>query len=231
MRRNLYFYLYPVKGSFWAWHLDRLREHRLAFNGRRIVVVARDRRTAPMEEVRSRLAGLDAEVLEVRNSPSLWETAPFLKALERLRSASAQEMTFYAHGKGATHRGVESLAVQSWCHAMYRMNLSAVEVIERLMARYSAAGCFRHEQPHGGSGWHYSGNFFWFKHSALFTRDWRRIERSPFGVEGYLGRHIPLGRSCCLTPFIPWAELYARPLALRKCSCWLKALKGRRTAL
>jgi hypothetical protein len=227
MRRNLYFYLYPVQGSFWAWHLERLRERRAVFNGRRIVVVARDRRTAPMEDVRPCLAGLDAEVLEVRNSPRLWETAHFLMGLERLRSDSPREITFYAHGKGAMHRGVEGLSVQSWCHAMYRMCLSSVVLIERLMNRCSALGCFRHKQPHGGSDWHYSGNFFWFKHSALFGGDWRSIQRSPFGVEGYLGRHISVEQACALTPFVPWRELYARPLPLGRCVGWLRTLRRR----
>lgn len=225
MKRNLYYYLYPVSGSLWDWHLDQLRRHAGAFNGKKVVVVAADRRTAPLAAVKRRLAGFGARLLRVRNDPARGEAASFAKGLGLLRSLDASEMTFYAHGKGVTHTGLKSLVMQSWSEAMYAMNLSAPGAVERLMRDHSAVGCFRQEVPHGGSSWHFSGTFFWFKHAALFARSWRDVERSRYGVEGWLGRHLPVEESFSLTPYRHFADLYRRGANRRETRGWLKALR------
>lgn len=227
MKRNLYYYLYPVAGSLWDWHVDQLRRYAGAFNGKKLVVVARDRRTAPLAAVKRRLAGLGARLLTVRNDPRRGEAASFVKGLRLLRSLDDQEMTFYAHGKGVTHVGLKSLVMQSWSEAMYAMNLSDVRSVERLMADHAAVGCFRQQVPHGGSPWHFSGTFFWFNHAALFSRDWRDVDRGRYGVEAWLGRHLPVSQSFSLTPFRHFVDLYRRGATRRESRRWLKAL-GRR---
>lgn len=225
MKRNLYYYLYPVSGSLWDWHLDQLRRYAPAFNGKRVVVVARDRTTAPLAAVKRRLAGLGARLIAVANDPKRGEAASFVKGLGLLRSLDGSEMTFYAHGKGVTHAGLKSLVMQVWSEAMYAMNLSDVPAVERLMREHSAVGCFRQEIPHGGSSWHYSGTFFWFKHAALFSRDWRQVEPSRYGVEGWLGRHVPVEESFSLTPYRHFVDLYRRGATRRETRSWLKALR------
>ncbi|MEK7859331.1 MAG: hypothetical protein AAB320_09350 [Elusimicrobiota bacterium] len=177
--------------------------------------------------VRRRLTGLDAQVLEVVNDPARGETRHFLKGLSLLRSKERDEMTFYAHGKGVTHRGLKSLIMQSWSEAMYAMNLSCVDDVERLMRRHDAAGCFRQELSHGGSRWHFSGTFFWFKHSAVFSRDWRKISRGRYGVEGYLGRHIPIAKSVSLTPYRHFVDLYGHVITRGECRRWRQDLRRR----
>lgn len=224
MKRNLYFYLYPVSGSLWDWHLDQLRRHARAFNGKKVVVVATDARTAPLAAVKRRLAGFGARLLQVPNDPARGEAASFAKGLGLLRSLGDDELTFYAHGKGVTHGGLKSLVMQAWSEAMYALNLSNVRAVERLMADHAAVGCFRQEVPHGGSGWHFSGTFFWFKHAALFARDWRDLGRGRYGVEGWLGRHVPLEESFSLTPYRHFADLYRRGATRRETRRWLKAL-------
>ena len=226
MRRNLLFHLYPVKGSFWDWHLEQLRRFRKAFNGRKIVVVAEDRRSAPFAEVEKRLKGLDAEIVRVPNDPARGETRHFLEGLGRLESLDKDELTFYAHGKGVTHRGLKSLIMQSWSRSMYFMNLSSPATIERLLRNRSAAGCFRQELRHGGSRWHYSGTFFWFKHSALYARDWKRISSTKYGVEGYLGKHIPVEESVSLTPRRHFVDLYRHVITPRESRRWLAVLRA-----
>lgn len=225
MRRNLFFHLYPVKGSFWDWHLDQLRRFRKAFNGRKIVVVAEDRRTAPFADVARRLEGLGAEIVRVPNDPARGETRHFLKGLDRLESLDENEITFYAHGKGVTHKGLKSLIMQSWAKSMYAMNLASIGSIEKVLRRRSAAGCFRQELRHAGSRWHYSGTFFWFKHAALFSRDWRKITRGKYGVEGFPGRHIPLADSFDLTPFRHFTDLYSHVITPRETRRWLADLR------
>jgi len=224
MKRNLYYYLYPLSGSFWDWHLSQLRRHAAAFNGKKVVVVARDRKTAPLAAVKRRLEGLGARVLCVPNDPARGETASFVEGLGRLRSLDPAEMTFYAHAKGVTHAGLKSLVMQTWSEAMYAMNLTHVRAVERLMADYSAVGCFRQEVPHGGSWWHYSGTFFWFNHAALFSRDWTKIDQGRYGVEGWLGRHVPVEDSFSLTPHRHFADLYGRGATRQESRRWLKAL-------
>lgn len=225
MRRNLSYYLYPVSGSLWDWHLGQLRRYGRAFNGKKLIVVATDARTAPFAAVKRRLEGFGASVIKVPNDPRRGEAATFIAGLDRLRSLHDDEMTFYAHGKGVTHGGLKSLVMQAWSEAMYALNLSHVRAVERLMCSRSAVGCFRQELPHAGSAWHYSGTFFWFKHSAVFARDWRRIGRDRWGVEGWLGRHVPLEDSACLTPYRHFADLYARGATRREWREWLKTLR------
>ncbi|MBI3553938.1 MAG: hypothetical protein HY077_15695 [Elusimicrobia bacterium] len=230
MKRNLLFHLYPVEGSLWEWHVGQLVKHRRVFNGRRIVTIALDEKTVPLAEAERRLKRLEAELITAANDPSRGETRHFLRGLGRLKSLDEHEMTFYAHAKGVTHRGLKSLVMQSWSQAMYAMNLSAVGVIESLMRRHCAAGCFRQEVLHGGSWWHYSGNFFWVKHSALFARDWRRIGGGKYGVEGYLGRHLPVEESAALTPFRHFTDLYKFAVPREEYRGWLRALRPLRLA-
>lgn len=83
---------------------------------------------------------------------------------------------------------------------MYTLNLANPAAVDRALSVYGALGCFRHFLNHAGSRWCYGGTFFWFKHSTLFSRSWRSIELSRFGVEGYLGRHLRWGEMRALTP-------------------------------
>lgn len=222
LRRNLLFYLYPVKGSLWPWHLDQLNRHWRQFNGRKIIIVSTDKKTDDLRAVKRRLSSADAEFVAVRNDSHLGETKHFVKGLEMLESVRENELTFYAHGKSVTHSGKQGLIIQSWCEAMYHLNLSSPNLIGRLMAHRDAVGCFRQKIRHGGSGWHFPGTFFWFKHAALFKRNWRTISRGRYGVEGYLGRHIPIEKSGSLTPHRDYWELYNRALSLKECRRWLK---------
>lgn len=230
MRRNLLFHLYPIRGSFWEWHVEQLRRRWAAFNGRKIVVIAADRRTVSPETAAARFEGLDAELIEAVNDPRRGETAAFLPCLELLRSLDPRELTFYAHAKGVSHRGLKSLIMQSWSEAMYALNLSRPALIDAIMEEYSSVGCFQQQVRHAGSRWHYSGTFFWLKHSALFSRDWRRIHDGKYGVEGYVGRHIPLEEAFCLTPYRHFARLYDRVVTRAECRRWLRALQAPRRA-
>jgi hypothetical protein len=225
VKRNLYFFLYPAQGSFWRWHLAQLRRYWPVFNGRKIVVVATDRWSEPADSVARELRGLDARIVRRRNDLKTWQTASFVAGLSLLRSAREDEITFYAHSKGASHRGPNALWVRSWAEAMYLMNLSAPELIDGLMRDHDAVGCFRQKMPHGGSVWHYAGAFFWFKHSALFAGDWRDIRKDRYGGEAYPGRHIPLRRSCSLTPRRHYSRLYLGAVGRRECRRWLQALR------
>jgi hypothetical protein len=82
---------------------------------------------------------------------------------------------------------------------MYFLNLSSVSMTNRILSKYDGLGCYRHQDHnHGGSNWHYSGTYFWFRHSAVFSKNWRDITPHLYGVEGWIGKHVDFERSYCL---------------------------------
>lgn len=200
MKRNLLYYLYPRKWSVWRWHISHLMHYKHVFNGRKIVVVAIDQHTEPLAKLMPVLNALEAEVLWVQNDPVLGETRHFLEKLALLESKDPNEATFYAHAKGVTQTGSWLTGALSWSKAMYTLNLGNVAAVERALSVYGAAGCFKHFLDHAGSRWCYGGTFFWLKHSTLFSRNWRSIELSRFGVEGYPGKHLRWAEMRGFTP-------------------------------
>ena len=203
MRRNLLFHCYPIRGTLWPWHVERLLEYRHVWNGRRIVVLALDGRTAPETELRAALAPLGAEILVRRNIPVLAETAHFIEALGRLESRDPDETTFYAHAKGVTKK-TEPLkkAVQCWSDLLYRACLSFPDLIDRRIASTGTVGCLRWTHLKVKplrTGWCWAGTFFWVRHDLLFSRDWRRIAQEVYGVEDYPSWQFSIGESSCLT--------------------------------
>lgn len=211
MKRNLLFHLFPMKTSeIWRWHIERLAQHKAVFTGRRIVSVVLDGRCAEEADIREALKPLEAEVHFNPNSDELCETWHFIKMLGMLESQDPQEATFYCHAKGVTRKGEELHAVKQWCQAMYDFDLGMVDVVDRMLSTHGTVGSFRIFMKHAGVLWHYSGTFYWLKHSALFSRDWRIIERSGrWGVEGYPGLQFFSNESASLTPdnILP-GELY-----------------------
>lgn len=200
MKRNLLYYLYPRRSSVWKWHISQLLQYHHVFNGRKILVIAVDQHTVPQQKVLELINQLGAEVFWVHNDPALGETRHFLEKLSLLESKDPDEATFYAHAKGVTQTGPWLNGAMSWSKAMYTLNLANVDAVDRALSVYGAVGCFRHFLNHAGSRWCYGGTFFWMKHSTLFSRPWRSIELSRFGVEGYLGKHLRWGEMRAFTP-------------------------------
>lgn len=198
MIRNLIFYCYPVRGSVWSWHVPRLLERLEVWNGRRLLVVAIDERTENLSTVFDTFARLDAEVLVRENDPKLGETAHFIDTLGLLESEREDEATFYAHAKGVTRKGAYLEPVLNWSRLMYDANLSRPALVDRKLAESPAVGCLRWEHEPPRRGWCFAGTFFWLRHSALFTRDWRRIDRGFYGVEDYPGAQFEKKESYCL---------------------------------
>lgn len=196
-RKNLCFYLYPLKNSpTWVFHLNRLKSYWPLFNGKKVITVATDERTADVEELKETLGQKDVTWRVIKNDKQLWETAGFVGMLECVENLSPDEATFYCHGKGA---GYMDVAKKRWVDAMYYLNLSSAKLIDNLLNQYDAVGAFQFRNTaHAGSDWHYSGTFFWLKHSAIFSKNWKDIEPTNYGVEGYPGRHIPVERSYSL---------------------------------
>lgn len=224
MKKNLTFYLYPVKDSVWSWHVDRLRRYWDIFTGRKLVVLALDSRTEDERVVKDEFRGLDCEITVTENDPKAGETKTFIDQMALLASENADEATFYAHGKGVSRKPCETANILAWSSAMYHMNLSDPVLVDRLISQFEALGCFRFEFYHAGSAWHFAGTYFWVRHSSIFSREWKKISPGPHGVEAYLGLHIPWNSAFCLTP--PMAHtLYDRPVQHEMVLGWMKGLK------
>jgi hypothetical protein len=207
MRRNLFFHLYPKAKTFWRWHVEQLVRYAPVWNGRRVIVVVTDDWTESQAEVRSQLAPLCAEIFFLPNDMKLGEVRHFVKILSMLESKDPEEATFYAHGKGVSRDSMLP-AIQMWSKAMYDLNLSMPEVIDRKLQVKPAVGAFRVRIQHSGAPWCFAGTFFWLQHSALFSRKWREVEQGRWGVEGYPGRHFKFEESFSTTPdFMPHKDV------------------------
>jgi hypothetical protein len=198
MTRNLLFHLYPKRKTFWRWHVEQLIRFRDVWNGKKIIVVVEDDHTEPWQDVFEALSPVDALVYFKRNTPELGEVKYFIPMLRLLESLDPNEATFYAHAKGVSHDSMLA-QIQMWSKAMYELNLSFPEIVDRRLEKAATVGAFRVQIKHSGAPWCYAGTYFWLKHSELFSRNWTEIEQTRYGVEGYPGRHFKFSESSALT--------------------------------
>lgn len=229
MKRNLIYYVYPLRGSVWQWNVSQIKRFIPQFSeGKKIVVVAQDDKTEKAGLVADMLACADAEIHAVPNDKSMWETRWFLESLERVASIDENECTFYAHAKGVTKGGRYLSSIMAWTYALYFMNLGCIDLIDHLLKKYSTVGAFRvgmgvHPFPDNEAKWYYSGTFFWLRHAPLFAGNWRTIAPMAYGVESYPGRHIPIGMSYDLTDGRPHSPYMDRTPRMQ-CEQWLEEM-------
>ncbi len=198
-RKNLCYFMYPIKDSIWTFHVEQLQRYLSIFNGRKIFTIAQDARSVSADEVKNLVNRKDIEWRVVQNDPVLWETAAFPDMIALVENRNADEFTFYAHAKGVRRPPWAIPNARLWSGLMYFLNLSSKALVERIFESYDALGCFqRQDWNHGGSNWHYSGTYFWFRNSSVFSKDWRPVHPHLYGVEGWLGRHVPIERSYSL---------------------------------
>lgn len=223
--RHLLFHVYPV-GERWRWHAAEMGKRLGLFNGRRVLALALDARTAPAAEVRAAFGDGWTDVLEVANDPSLREVATFLPLFERvLGHAGPEDVTLYAHAKGAVREGHR--AVAEWTTTLYETLLDHWPVVEGLLRSHPVAGSFRRDHA-GWSGresasqWHFSGSWLWFRNRDLFARpDWRRIDRFWSGIEPYPSLHFRQDQAGVV--FYSWAR--PDPEGLYSDSWWEKDVR------
>lgn len=223
MKRNLYYFLCPM-GDVWRWNVARLKAHWPIFTGKKVITIATGDGLASPDTVMKCFDWAAVKFIVFPNAPALGETASFLEGLAEMESVAEDEATFYGHAKGVSHKGENLKHVQTWTDAMYVLNLSSPPLVDNLLARYHAIGCYRQRMPHAGSMWHYSGTFFWFRNRPLFSRQWRDIQMERHGTEAFLGRHFSEQETFELTPFVSHWQLYRYPPEEAVYSRWLKEL-------
>lgn len=211
MARNLLYHIYPAAGSNWLWNL-RLMIARLHHFDRVIVGVAEEPGGVPASTISYHLRDYkDIEFVIARNNPKLGELTTMPVMLEMVNSDRSDDFTFYAHAKGVSHTGPKLEAVQSWTVAMWDLNFRT-NFVNSLLEYHACVGAFQR----GGAedkgtiyntyGWHYSGNFWWVKHSELFCLDWRRYlrARQRHAAENFLGYLFPIEKAACVGPRGPY---------------------------
>jgi hypothetical protein len=207
----------------WRWNVYRLLGHLDVFTGRRLVVIATDETTEVADVAQDEFPSNERfEFIRVENNKKTGEAAPFLEALGKLQSQDPNELTFYAHAKGVTKPAYEVPPVRAWANMMYELNLSYPDKIDMLMQKFDSIGCLRIVGGSDPAGYIFGGNYFWAKHSALFSGNWKTILESYYGAERYIGAHIPLDRSFALTQALP--NLYKIILPSNVLHRWLEWL-------
>jgi hypothetical protein len=215
-RRNLIYHVWPRCGSNWRWNIEQLLGRIELFNGKRIVGIVEDERTDSAAKVMDLLAGHGCEFLVRANAPAA-EAVTFPEMLERVASTAADEVTFYGHAKGARHGPPCPPNVQRWCEAMYAAALDDWPTVHAQLSHFAMTGSFRmvgRFATHRNAGdWHYSGTFFWMRHTAVFSRGWREVAPSYYGVEAWPGRLFGKEETGCLLfddlgPPLPYVDAF-----------------------
>ena len=224
VKRNLLFFVYPLINSCWPWHFKKLEEYRHIFNGKKVVVIATDKHTDDAKKVRAQARFLDPTFVEVKNDPDLWEVPAFHRNLSIFESLNSDELLFYAHAKGVRRSTVPE-CIMAWSECMYTLNLSNAELIDKISRSYKAIGAFRHgDHGIGGNWWHYSGTFFWLRHDALFSAQWKTPGTDRFGVETFPGRIMQLNESFDLTSGMNFDNMYEVKPSIDRCRKRLEEL-------
>lgn len=199
-RRNLIMHLYPVAANdMWRFNVEQVLERLELFNGRRIVSVATDGSTVPIEQV-ERAFESRVEIRQVPNDPKRGELASFYNLLDAVMSDDPAECTFYCHGKGVSDGRLSRTktnrsTVRSWVDWMYRLSLDDWPHIEHLLQSHGAVGPFRKQRQLAKSHWYFSGAFYWFRNCYTHQRNWRYITREYYGAEAWPGSLFSLQES------------------------------------
>lgn len=200
-RRNLLYHVWPVRGSTWKWNLDELKRRIDLFNGRRVIGIVWDERSEPPETVQQYLEGHGCEFVVAANDQR-GEAATFPLMLERVASTEDDEVSFYAHAKGVKYEPQFPASVRRWVEVQYGVLLDDWLAVKEQLQRYAMTGIFRKHGRFGNHGnvgdWHYSGTFFWMRHSHVFSRRWQEVPQFYGGVEAWPGTLFHRDETACL---------------------------------
>lgn len=192
--RHLLYHVAPFRGNGnWQRCVQQLLRRIELFNGHRVVAIAtHPRRMDRPGEVRALFAGKVHEFIELPNDPDLREVATFEALFERVENVNPAHATLWCHAKGVTHP--EGHPTHRWTQMLEETYLDYWPWVAELLTRHPVAGSFLKHGPcwmgASRSDWHYSGSWFWFRHDALFSRQWREIDRFWSGIEPYPSLHF-----------------------------------------
>lgn len=208
----------PAAGSAeWKLNIEKICSYAHVFNGRKVVVLRVGDIVHTPDEVKPFFATLgdDVEFIERPNCPfpGLREADGFAEHLGMLKPSGLEpELVFFAHTKGVARGGEERIAIRWWRDTMYEKCLEYPELIDSLMEKYAAVGCFRMGGAPAGcprSMWHFSGTFYWLNLQRVFAVEgWDDLPHTPYAAEGFPGIIFKHNESYCLYEDNPRFNLY-----------------------
>ena len=212
MKANLIYHLCASDNEFFWLNLYKLSFYHKVFDGRIIISLYQypdEAKKIPLEIVtqyiREKISD-KAEIWEMDSTPS-GESGAFFDVLLPKISDDKENITFFGHTKGfATYFTPDGIGnapyVKKWVDCLYDVNLSNMENVKSVFARpdKNIAGIFlRQAIPTWNMPWHFSGAFFWFKNSAVFSKEWNiRPRHDRFDLECWPGFMFPMEQAECL---------------------------------
>lgn len=186
-QRNLIYFVAPLLTNMPSWqkNLAMLLKRIELFDGKRVICVAQGKGCAKLSAVQAFFEGIRIDEWQtITNNKKIREVAAHIDLLESVKDTPG--VTFYAHTKGVT-RGPNP-AVKYWVEASYEVNLDDWSSVERALSQYSMCGAFKHygmfSLPNNFR-WHYSGTFYWFRNDDVFSRNWKKVDRTFIGAEAW----------------------------------------------
>lgn len=198
--RSLMFHLYPLKGKEWNWHwhIEQIRKHQDKFNGKIIIGVGVDNKTATIEQVQELFAGIRVDHWLRAENSTLAETLTHVEMLSLLQTDDPNAIIFRYHTKGVTHQ--PGRVEQQWAEIMWTGNMDLPSV-EDALASHLTCGVMRSQTPlvkTKPGAFFYAGSAYWMRAKEVFERDWRHTDKTRWWVE-YVPSHLfSFAESACL---------------------------------
>lgn len=196
VKRNLAMHVYPRSNGEWRRSIRHIKCRLSQFDGTKKVSVAIDTSTDRLRDVEREFGDSGIDYREIFND-ARQEMVSFPWLIEQSLDDS-DAITLYCHSKGCTHNANQSSHL--WLDAMAAACLDYPEMVEFIMQKRHIVGAFRSGMMIGTSQapWHFAGTWYWFRNSALWTREWHKCDPEFWGAESYPGVHFWRHESGCL---------------------------------
>jgi hypothetical protein len=205
--KTLLYYWY-VHDTGWKpiydFHLLNLRVYKDVFD-KAIFILSHDKdvKQEYINKVKDSILEIfpEAKIRHYENNKQLRESVWFYNEVALKLSEFPDQWYFFAHNKGVDTFYTSEVNLKRWIGAMYYMNLSNMEEIEKEMDsdEMCAIGTFlvRNSKPWNflKYKWHFSGTYWWFKPHKIKEISDKLKNPMPhndrYFTEGFLGSQIP----------------------------------------
>ena len=198
--RHLMFHLFPLKGREWNWHwhIDQIRKHQDKFNGKIVIGVGVDEKTATMEEAQARFKGIRVDHWLRAENNQLAETLTHVEMLSLLQTDDPNAIIFRMHTKGVTKN--PNSVEQRWAEVLWTASMHLPSV-EDAFASHLTCGVMRSQTPlvkKKPGSFFFAGSGYWMRAKEVFERDWKWKEPNRWIVE-YVPSHLfSFAESACI---------------------------------
>ena len=198
--RSLMFHLYPLKGKEWNWHwhVEQIRKHQDKFNGKIVIGVGVDAKTATMEEVQALFDGIRVGHWLKADNNKLAETLTHVEMLSLLQTDDPNAIILRAHSKAVTK--ARDAVEHKWAEILWDGNMD-LQAVEDALASHGTCGVMRSQTPlvkKKPGDFFFAGSFYWMRAKEVFERDWQWKEQNRWIVE-YVPSHLfSFAESACI---------------------------------